>query len=60
MDAFEKNELVAVNDRILLSIPERITTSELIELLPDDEVRISHIQKSHKIPEFYEVRSVML
>lgn len=45
---------------MLHSIPEKVTTEELIELLPEQKEQIQHIQKSHKVPEYYEVRSVML
>lgn len=45
---------------MLLTLPERATTTDLYELLPERIDEIKHLQKSHAIPAFYEVRSVML
>ena len=45
---------------ILLTLPEKATSADLYELLPECVEEIKHIQKSHAIPEFYELRSVML
>jgi hypothetical protein len=38
----------------------KATSNDLYELLPERIEEIKRIQKSHKIPEYYEVRSVML
>ena len=45
---------------MLLTLPEKVTSADLYELLPERIDEIKRIQKSHAIPEFYEVRSVML
>lgn len=45
---------------ILLTLPMKATSNDLYELLPERTEEIKRIQKSHKIPEYYEVRSVML
>lgn len=45
---------------MLLALPEKASTDTLLELLPEREAVIRHIQKSHRIPEYYEIRSVML
>lgn len=45
---------------MLLTLPERASSSDLYELLPECVEEIKHLQKSHVVPEFYEVRSVML
>ncbi len=46
--------------KILLKLPEKITSEELYEMLPDDIEKIKRTQKNHSIPEFYEIRSTML
>lgn len=57
-------DLAVLSDReiytLLLELPEQITTDELKERLPDYIGRIEHIQSSHDIPEYYELRSVVL
>lgn len=45
---------------ILLTLPEKATTDDLLEMLPEKAEEIKHLQTSHKVPEYYEVRSVML
>ena len=45
---------------MLLTLPERASSSDLFELLPERIEDIRRLQKSHAVPEFYEVRSVML
>lgn len=47
--------------RIIASLPERVTRSELIQLLPDDWDTLEHIFKTHRDPsDGYRVRSVIL
>ncbi|HPY98601.1 MAG TPA: galactokinase family protein [Clostridia bacterium] len=45
---------------MLLALPEHMTSDEVHEQLSEHKEKIDRIQKSHKIPEFYEVRSVVL
>ena len=45
---------------MLLTLPEKASSEDLYELLPERVDEIKHLQKSHAIPEYYEVRSVML
>ncbi|MDD4772389.1 MAG: galactokinase family protein [Eubacteriales bacterium] len=46
--------------RLLLDLPERITSHELKTLLPDKIDKIEQIQNSHFIPDTYLLRSVIL
>jgi len=46
--------------KILLKLPEKITSEELYKMLPDDIDKIKRTQKNHSIPEYYEIRSTML
>ena len=45
---------------MLLTLPEKASSSDLYELLPEHVDEIKRLQKSHAIPEYYEVRNVML
>ena len=45
---------------MLLALPEKMTSDEVHEKLAEHIDRINRIQKSHKIPEYYEIRSVVL
>ncbi|PKM62956.1 MAG: hypothetical protein CVU97_02685 [Firmicutes bacterium HGW-Firmicutes-21] len=45
---------------MLLTLPERATSDEIKKALPEYEKDINRIQKSHAIPEYYDIRSVML
>lgn len=45
---------------ILLALPEKMTSEEVHEQLSEYIDKIERIQKSHKIPEYYEIRSVVL
>lgn len=45
---------------MLLALPEKMTSDEVHEQLSEYKDKIERIQKSHKIPEYYEVRSVVL
>ena len=45
---------------MLLSIPERVTSKEMIDLLPEYKERIEQICKSFVEPEYYDVRGVAL
>ena len=46
--------------KMVLSLPERITSEALHALLPQFTERIDEIQKHHKKPEYYEVRGVVM
>lgn len=46
--------------RMLMTLPQRATSDDLYDLLPERAEDIRRIQKSHAIPPFYEIRSVML
>lgn len=56
-------DLTLLNDKeiytLLLELPEQITTDELKEMLPNYTEYIEHIQRSHKTPEYYELRSIL-
>jgi N-acetylgalactosamine kinase len=45
---------------MLLALPEKMTSDEVHEQLSEYKDKIERIQKSHKIPEYYEIRSVVL
>lgn len=45
---------------MLLTLPLKATSADLYELLPERIEEIKRLQKSHAVPECYEVRSVML
>lgn len=45
---------------MLLTLPLKASSADLYELLPERIEEIKRIQKSHAIPEYYEIRSVML
>lgn len=46
---------------MLLTLPERMTSEELFAALPERyHAKIRRIQKSHAVPEEYEIRSVIL
>lgn len=46
--------------KMVLSLPERITSDVLYSLLPQYSEAIGEIQKQHVIPEYYEVRGVVM
>ena len=46
--------------KMVLSLPERISSEALHSLLPQYSERIDEMQKHHKIPEYYEVRGVVM
>lgn len=46
--------------KILLSLPEKITRSELIDLLPEHKERLEKIFANHNDPGFYDLRGVTL
>jgi len=45
---------------MLLTLPLKATSADLYELLPERIDEIKRLQKSHAVPEYYEIRSVML
>jgi N-acetylgalactosamine kinase len=46
---------------ILLKLPQKLKPYELFGLLPYEyHERIKHIQKNHELPDYYEIRSVVL
>ena len=46
--------------KMILSLPEKITSDALHSLLPQYSETIDEIQKHHVIPEYYEVRGVVM
>ena len=46
--------------KMILSLPERITSEALHSLLPQYSEAIDEIQKHHVIPEYYEIRGVVM
>lgn len=46
--------------KLLLELPEKMTSTEIHDFLPEYTEQINRIQKSHAIPAFYEIRSTML
>ncbi len=45
---------------ILLEIPERMTPGELLAALPEQAERIARVQRSHAVPDCYEIRGTVL
>ena len=46
--------------KMLLVLPERITSESLHAILPQYSSRIDEIQKHHIIPEYYEIRGIVM
>lgn len=46
--------------KMLLVLPERITSEALHSVLPQYSSQIDEIQKHHRIPEYYEIRGVVM
>lgn len=46
--------------RIIMALPERISSESLHSILSKNSATIDEIQKNHKIPDYYEIRGVVM